>query len=142
MKQYDCISYTDVLNCWNQENVRIPFLLTFQEIDVMEGDVNVIDSTWIRNSQVFLETDSNIHYYHHDISKEAISFSSRFHSYDANKEMPIFSFTKNAIKRKQTVYSSGFENSIKIIQKIRSIEIWYFHLLLRSSEIVLKNFPP
>ena len=56
--------------------------------------------------------------------------------------MPIFSFTKNAIKRKQTVYSSGFENSIKIIQKIRSIEIWYFHLLLRSSEIVLKNFLP
>ena len=33
----------------------------------MEGDVNVIDSTWIRNSQVFLETDSNIHYYLHDI---------------------------------------------------------------------------
>ena len=140
--EYVCVSYTNILNCWNQENVRIPSFLTFQEIDVMKGDVYVIDSTWIRNSQGFLETDSNIHYYHHDISKEAISFSSRFHSYDANKKMPIFFVHQERNQKKANCVFKRLRNSIKIIQKICSIEIWYFHLLLRSSEIVLKNFPP
>ena len=79
----------------------------------MEGDVNVIDSTWIRNSQVFLETDSNIHYYHHDISKEAISFTSQFHSYDANKEMPIFYSPRTQSKESKLCIQAASKTQLK-----------------------------